>query len=308
MVATRRLEALSSSIAQRLDLPTGPWMVALSGGADSAALAWFAARLGKARAVHVHHGWPASDRLQAAALGVAEALKMTVEVARVDLDRVSETAARTARYEALDRRLRPSEWILTAHTLDDQAETVLANLLRGSGLDGLAGIPARRGRIARPLLDVSRSETRELAALASLPWIDDPYNLDPTPLRNRIRLALIPQLEEQFNPGLRRHLASAARAVAGLAVMAPDPGEMSENGWRAPAGVLWALGEQKAIDLLRRAVRALRLDYGLDRAEARRVWSVVAGDATATELRGRLRVERDGPWITITRSAGARLD
>jgi tRNA(Ile)-lysidine synthase len=299
MVATRRLSVLSEAVAQRLDLPEGKYIVALSGGADSAALAWLASRVGPIRAVHVHHGLAASDALEGAARGVAEALAIPFEVLPVALERFTENEARKARYDALASVRGQGEWILTAHTADDQAETVLANLLRGSGIDGLAGIPSRRGHISRPMLAITRSETRELATLAGLPWMDDPTNANLGPLRNRIRLQLIPQLEAEFNPAIRRHLSVAARAISEMTAVGPDPGEAIDGGWRVAAGVLWAMGREGAVRSLRPVVRRLRDGYGLDRSESERVWTVVAGAAAAAELSGGLRVERSGSWFVI---------
>lgn len=300
VVATRRLKALTELVEARLHLPQGPLLVALSGGADSGSLAWLAARQRSVRSVHVHHGLPSSNQLESAAKAIADLLGIPLEVRQIRLGRFSEAEARTARYRAFDSVREPAEWIVTGHTSDDQAETVLANLLRGAGLDGLAGIPARRGHIARPLLSISRSETRELATLAELPWIDDPANLEEGPLRNRIRLELIPQLESQYNPGLRRHLAAAAQAIAEGALVPVPIGEPSPSGWRVPAGVLWAMGQTGAISSLRRVVRELRAGYGLDRAEVERVWAVVNGGMRATELNGGLRISRSGPWVEIT--------
>lgn len=299
MVATRRLNALTASVERRLNLPDGRLLVALSGGADSASLAWLAARVRPIRLVHVHHGLPGSDLMEGAATAVARFLDIPLEVARVSLERFSEAGARVARYEALGTVRTEGEWILTGHTADDQAETVLANLLRGAGLDGLAGIPERRGHIARPLLRVSRSETRELATLAELPWIDDPANLDEGPVRNRIRRELIPRLEAEYNPGLRRHLVSAAQAISELTSGSYSIGEPTASGWRAPTGVLWAMGKSQATDVIRGAARELGTGYGFDRAGAERVWAVVVGETAATEVSGHIRVVRSGPWIEI---------
>ena len=302
MVATRRLDALAAAVAQRLDLPQGRWVIALSGGADSAALAWLTSRAGPVRAVHVHHGLAASDALERAARAVSDALAIPIEVRFVTLDKFSENAARSARYGALAAALGEGEWVLTAHTADDQAETVMANLLRGAGVDGLGGIPSRRGRIARPMLEVTRSETRELAALAGLPWMDDPGNADLGHLRNRIRLQLIPQLEAEFNPALRRNLTVAARAISEAGLAGPVPGEAVDGGWRVPAGVLWAMGSEGAVRAMRAVVRRLRDGYGLDRNESERAWAVVCGATRAAELTGGLRVERSGPWLLILAS------
>ena len=129
-----------------------------------------ASQAGPVRAVHVHHGLAASDALEQAARAIAADLAIPIEVGAVDARAIHRERGPHRSLPGLAGGLGEGEWILTAHTADDQAETVLANLLRGAGVDGLAGIPARRGRIARPLLDMTRSETRELATLAGLPW------------------------------------------------------------------------------------------------------------------------------------------
>ncbi|HZD05333.1 MAG TPA: tRNA lysidine(34) synthetase TilS [Longimicrobiales bacterium] len=219
MAEARRLKELADRLL--VDLPPGPLAVALSGGADSAALLWLCARQGReVRAVHVHHGLAASDTMAAAAETVAAAVGVPLEVVRVEVTvgPSFENQARQARYRALEGARRPGEWILTAHTSDDQAETVIDRLLRGSGIDGLAGIPPRRDPFVRPLLTVSRAETRELATLAGLAWRDDPLNQDPHPRRNRIRHRLIPSLEAEFNPRLRSRLADTAALLAQDAV------------------------------------------------------------------------------------------
>jgi tRNA(Ile)-lysidine synthase len=301
VVATRRLSALTETVEARLDLPHGPLLVALSGGADSASLAWIVARRRlPIRLAHIHHGLPGSDMMEEAAAAIAKDLDLPLEVRRLSLQRFTEGAARDARYQAFESIRAAGEWILTGHTSDDQAETVLLNLLRGAGVDGLAGIPPRRGHIARPLLAVSRAETRELATLAGLPWADDPSNVDLGPLRNRIRYVLIPQLEAEYNPSLRRHLFTAALALSDVAASRKPIGEAAGDGWRAAAGELWAMGRSGAITALRAIVANMRSGYGLDRAEAERVWAVIDGQAKGAELSGGLRVSRFGPWLEIT--------
>jgi hypothetical protein len=119
--------------------------------------------------------------------------------------------------------------------------------------------------------------------------------------RNQLRLQLIPHLEAHFNPALRRHLTAAALAISELETDAPDPGEAFAAGWRAPAGLLWAMGRVAAVRAVRPAVARLREGYGLDRGESERVWQVVAGAALAAELAGGLRAERAGPWFQISR-------
>lgn len=293
MVATRRLEQLRTELQARLDLPSPPFVVALSGGADSAALAGLVAPV---RLLHVHHGQPHSDRMQLAAEAIATALGLPLAVERATVEPWSEGAARVVRYDLLLARLEPKETLLTGHTADDQAETVLAHILRGSGLTGIAGIPRRRGRIARPLLEVGRTETREFATLAGLPWQDDPTNDETDALRNRIRHRLLPALEADYNPAIRSALAGLAQLAAGRDDGSPL-GEVLADGWRIPNSILWAAGPNGAGRIVREALRGWRAGYGIDRAEMQRVWEVVTGSRTAVELRDGLRVQRDGSWL-----------
>jgi tRNA(Ile)-lysidine synthase len=101
-------------------------------------------------------------------------------------------------------------WILLGHTRDDQAETVLLNLLRGSGVRGLAGMDACRPPWIRPLLGIGREELRGYAVRNGLAWREDATNQDPRFLRNRLRLRLLPWLESEFHPGVARVLARTA--------------------------------------------------------------------------------------------------
>jgi tRNA(Ile)-lysidine synthase len=126
-----------------------------------------------------------------------------------------EGAAREARYRALDQAASScgAAVILLGHTTDDQAETVLLGLARGSGTRSLAGMPERNGRCLRPLLEISRATTRAAcAALGLEPW-DDPQNADPSFARARVRQRLLPALEEELGPGVTEALARSARQL-----------------------------------------------------------------------------------------------
>jgi tRNA(Ile)-lysidine synthase len=200
-------------------------LVACSGGADSlalaAALAFAAPRLGlRAGGVTVDHGLQpgSADRAQAVAarltgLGLDPVIRTAVTVpGRGQAHQGPEAAARTARYEALDAAARRSDAaaILLGHTLDDQAETVLLGLARGSGARSLAGMPARRGLYRRPLLSVPRPVTRAACAAQDLPVWDDPHNDDPRFSRSRVRHKLMPVLEAVLGPGVTEALARSA--------------------------------------------------------------------------------------------------
>ncbi|MEV4198083.1 tRNA lysidine(34) synthetase TilS [Micromonospora globbae] len=208
----------------------GPVLVACSGGADSLALAdaaaFVAPRLGRrAGLVTVDHGLQEGSAERAAAVAawaVARGLA-PVEAVRVDVaGRLGgpEAAAREARYEALvaTARRHGAAALLTGHTRDDQAETVLLALARGAGPRGLAGMPARRDLggvpLLRPLLDVSRDQTRAAcAALDLTPWVD-PHNSDPAYARARVRAEALPALVRALGPGVLDGLARTARLVA----------------------------------------------------------------------------------------------
>jgi tRNA(Ile)-lysidine synthase len=126
-----------------------------------------------------------------------------------------EGAAREARYRALEQAASSggAAAILLGHTTDDQAETVLLGLARGSGARSLAGMPERNGRCLRPLLEVNRATTRAAcAALGLEPW-DDPQNADPSFARARVRHRLLPALEEELGPGVTEALARSARQL-----------------------------------------------------------------------------------------------
>ncbi|MFV2099493.1 tRNA lysidine(34) synthetase TilS [Micromonospora sp. LOL_024] len=209
---------------------SGPVLVACSGGADSLALAAAAAFVaprtgGTAGLVTVDHG------LQEGSARRAEAVARWAEragLAPVDVVRVQvagrpggpEAAAREARYQALTEvagRHRAVA-LLTGHTRDDQAETVLLALARGAGPRGLAGMPPRRDLagtpLVRPLLEVGRLETRAAClALGLTPW-EDPHNLDPAYARSRIRADVLPALVRSLGPGVLDNLARTARLTA----------------------------------------------------------------------------------------------
>lgn len=302
MAEPRRLTELAAATETAADIPSGPLAVALSGGADSAALIWFCRRLDRqVRAIHVHHGLAASDRLADAATAIAAQVGVDLQIERVTVPRgpSPENQARLVRYEALNRAVRPGEWILTAHTSDDQAETVLDHLLRTAGPDGLRGIPARRPPFARPLLMVDRSTTRELATLAGLPWVDDPVNESLDPLRNRIRLRLLPMLET-YNRRIRQSLAITADLVAAdvayLDSMITTGLELEPGRVKIPASALTTVEASPATRLARRFLAAA----GLDAA------SVAAVAGTLAVARGEAERHQPGAGISIRRE-GALL-
>ena len=202
-------------------------LVALSGGADSlalaAAVAFEAPKLGlRAASVTVDHGLQeGSAEVAAGAAAQAQEIGLDARVIRVDVaagPEGPEAAARTARYAALVRAARESgprpAVLLTGHTLDDQAETVLLGLARGSGaasLQGMAPVSEREGvTLVRPLLRIRRATTRAACVAAELePW-DDPHNADPAYARVRVRARVLPVLEAELGPGVAEALTRTA--------------------------------------------------------------------------------------------------
>lgn len=314
MAGSRRLSRLGSEVAARaaraLDGDGSPAAAALSGGADSAVLAWALQETGRrVRAVHIHHGWPASDRLEAAAGAVADRLGIGLTRIRVDASGAGslEAAARAARYAALEAEARDGELIATGHTLTDQAETVLGNLMRGAGLDGLRGVRRRRGRLARPMLDTARGETRELAVLLGMPFTDDPANQDPSFRRVRIRRALA-AWERTLAPGIGVRLAELAGLADADLRLLDELGagvEVEEGeGWvRLPAPVLNVMPPAAAARAVRRALRAAGGGYPGVRKDVEAVLAA-AGEGGSVRISGGRPVERAGVYVQIGAAGG----
>lgn len=202
-------EVLARELRDLLDTwPTTSLVIALSGGADSAALLAAAAELARQhpglslRALHVDHGLAGSAALAVAAAQVAADLGVPFEQVAVTVAPAPgeslEAVAREVRHAAFARALAPGEALLTAHHREDQAETLLLQLLRGAGLPGLAAMPAAAplgaGRLLRPLLAVSRASLRTFAAARPLPWVDDPMNDEARYDRVYLREAVWPAL------------------------------------------------------------------------------------------------------------------
>jgi tRNA(Ile)-lysidine synthase len=207
------------------DLAAGELVLAAcSGGADSlavaAALAFVAPRAGlRAAGVTVDHGLQPGSAERAASvtarlgsLGLEPVLRITVAAAPGGSGAGPEAAARKARYGALEAAASEcgAAAVLLGHTLDDQAETVLLGLARGSGGRSLAGMPARRGLYRRPLLTVRRATTSAACTeLGLTPW-DDPHNSDLRFTRARVRHQALPALEDALGPGVAEALARTA--------------------------------------------------------------------------------------------------
>jgi tRNA(Ile)-lysidine synthase len=248
------------------------YIIALSGGLDSTVLAHALAadreRHGKALlAVHIDHRlqpvsgrWGEYCRELAARFGIDfVAEQVSVEAGGSGL----EAAAREARYAALERHVAPGDWLLSAHHRNDQAETLLLNLMRGSGPLGLAGIgtltPFGAGWLARPLIDVPRAELEAYAASQELAWLDDPSNDDLRFDRNYLRHDLLPVLERRWAGAVERIARSADLAGEAAILLdelaAIDLQELGGRATRIEVDGLLELSEARQRNLLRHAIR-----------------------------------------------------
>lgn len=213
--AVGQLRAAVETFAKTYLVNDDQWCVALSGGPDSLALTAVAAPLRLTTALIVDHGLqPGSAavaetaRKQAIALGCVDAQVLCVQVGQ---EGGPEAAARTARYAAL-RAYRDGP-VLLAHTLDDQAETVLLGLGRGSGVRSIAGMRPHDPPWCRPLLGERRSATHAACAELGLTAWQDPHNTDRRFTRARLRLEVLPLLEDVLGGGVAEALARTATAL-----------------------------------------------------------------------------------------------
>ena len=283
-------------------------LVGCSGGADSLALAFGAFRTATAlrrplTAMVVDHALqPGSAavaeraRDQLCGLGIAD-----VVISRVTIDPRCggpEAAARHARYAALEAEASTREaTIWLAHTLDDQAETVLLGLARGSGPRSLTGMATRSGRLVRPLLGLRRSVTEAACAELGLdPW-RDPQNTDPRFARVRARSTVLPTLEAELGPGVAEALARTAALARDDADLLDELAADADPGTDAlDCTALLALPAA----LRTRVIRRWLLRHGADEVTARHVAAV---DALLTRWRGQGEIHL--PGVRVTRQDGS---
>lgn len=240
-------------------------LVAVSGGPDSCALLLALREAADGGALpapvavgHLHHGMrgAAADDDAAFVADLARRCGLPCAVGRASLSGANEADARRARYAFLTdaARERGADTLATGHTADDQAETVLLRVLRGTSVDGLAGIPVRRAlapdvAVVRPLLELSRAQVRDYVAHHGIVPRHDPTNDDPRYPRSRVR-ALLPALADAFQPqvgdALRRLAENAARDAAYLEQAADDLEARARD------------GDALRVPVLREAAPALR--------------------------------------------------
>ena len=266
---------------------------AVSGGPDSLALLVLAAEAGcRVTAWHVDHGLRPGSADEAD--GVAQAATrwgaaFEARTAHCQPGPNLEARARAARYEVLP------PGVLTGHTADDQAETVLLNLIRGAGPDGLAGIdPARR-----PLLALRRTETQALCDAVGLEPVQDPSNLDPAHRRNRIRHELLPLLCDIAQRDVVPIIARSAGLMGGIRDLLD---EMAAAIDPTDAKAVAQAPEPLAQMALRRWIQQeTNAEHPPDAAAIERVMAVVRNEARSTEIGGGWSVTRSSQRLGLQR-------
>jgi len=280
----------------------GPVVVACSGGADSVALLALAVDAGLAPvAVHVDHGLrPGSGREADAVASLAVRLGAGFRATHAEVDPGAnlEARARTARYDALERARADlgTEVVLVGHTADDQAETVLLNVLRGAAASGLSGMARRHGRLVRPLLGFRRTDTGALCEALGLDVLTDPMNDDRTFRRVVLRHDVLPMLS-----------ALAARDLVPVLARQADILRSESEYLDDLAGAAWPDADPPSAralialpsPLARRAVRQWLGAPPPSSAEVERVLAVAAGGSRAVELAGGRTVRRSGGRLSI---------
>ncbi|MDQ0372225.1 tRNA lysidine(34) synthetase TilS [Cellulomonas humilata] len=316
----REVAAVRSAVTAAVaDLPPDALvLVACSGGPDSLALAAGTAfvaqrstRAGtprRAEAVVVDHGLQeASAQVADDAAAACRGLGLPAVVVRVEVDGRGEAAARDARYAALDRVADElgAAVVLLGHTLDDQAETVLLGLARGSGARALAGMPATRGRFRRPLLGLRRADT--LAACAALhlqPWHDptnDGSHADAS-LRSRVRDDALPTLERVLGPGVADALARSAAQLRDDADLLDALADDLLAAARTADGLDVEILDKAPPALRTRALRSAAIAAGSPAGALGRS-HVLAVDALVTDWHGQGPVALPG-GIAVSRACG----
>lgn len=296
--------------------PGLPFAVALSAGADSTALLMACQERwpGQVRAVHVHHGLQAAaDGFEAFCRDLCQRHQVPLTVRHVDAraapGQSPEEAARQARYAAIAEAVRAS-WphvhdVVLAQHADDQVETLLIALSRGSGLPGLAGMPAHWQRLGlrwhRPWLDVPAEDLRHWLRLRGQEWIEDPTNLELQFTRNRIRALVLPALDEAL-PGFRETFARSMRHVAQAQQLLDELAQedLQRTGTPPLLAALQALPQARQALVLRLWLRRAH-DTTPSTAQLRELQSQIA-DCTTRGHRLRLKVgagfvERSGPRL-----------
>ena len=293
--------------------------IAFSGGVDSTVLAHLLVegrrKLAGLRLIHVDHGLQSESAAWSRHCArMARTWRVPLVALKADIPRrkgVSpEAAARDARYTLLLEAMVPGEVLVTAQHRDDQVETLLLQLFRGAGVTGLSGMPAiatfGKGRIARPMLDISRGEIEALARESKVRWIEDPSNADTRFSRNFLRQRLMPLIREHW-PGAEQAIARSATHMAVAASMlneiaAQDLARLADGAGLSVSGL-------RALPMSRRrnALRAFIARFGIEMPESSRLREmsgpllaaradaqpeVTWGDARIVRRAGRLELQK----------------
>lgn len=270
-----------------LPAPTG-YCVALSGGLDSTVLLHALAALREElalpiSALHVDHALQAdSARWAEHCAGLCSGLSIPLRQVRVEVgcckDKGLEATARQARYRAFEEALAEGEMLLSAHHQDDQAETLLLQLLRGGGVHGMAGMPPLRrlgrGWLARPLLDVARAGLLAYAKAQGLRWIEDPSNRDTHLERNYLRHELIPQLARR-RAGVGKVLARSAAHFAENAELLDELAATDLQACATDEGLLIPVMARLSLPRQRNLLRYFIRQQGLPLPDHRRLRSIL---------------------------------
>lgn len=307
--ASGTLPAALAACLERHVQPVDRLVVGLSGGVDSVVLLHALAALRPAAAlaaVHVHHGLsPHADRWAAFCGAFAQRLGVAFVCVRVEVERGSadglEAAARRARHGVFAEF--DADWIVLAHHRDDQAETLLFNLLRGTGLAGAAAMRAQRGRLLRPLLDIGRAEIEAYAVAHGLDWVEDESNHDTRHSRNFLRHRIIAPLTQRFAAAAQNLAAAAARFAEAQALLDDlarlDLGDRTE--FPVAVATLQALNEARARNALRYLLtqRGVRIPSEVRLREALRQMLAAGIDRHPAVKLGAHRLLRRRGWIFI---------
>lgn len=297
---------LLALLTERADFSglTAPVVVGCSGGADSVALLALTAAAGlRPVAVHVDHGLRVDSASDASVVeAAADRVGATWRTIPVEIGAGPnlEARARDARYAALDaaRVAAGATWVVVAHTADDQAETVLLNVLRGAAATGIAGMAARRDRIARPLLGLRRAETHALCATLGLAVVEDPMNADVAFTRVALRRQVLPLLEALAGRDLVPVLARQAEVLRAESEYLDDLARAVWPGEGEPSAP--ALAALHPV-LARRAVRVWLGVPPPSQAEVARVLQVARGERRAAQLAGGRGVSRSSGRLLLER-------
>lgn len=306
-------------------------LVAVSGGADSVALLrglqeQKTAGSGRLVAAHFNHRLRGAESAadEAFVAQLCQQLHLPLEIGRTDVAGLPasgdgiEAAAREARYAFLAQTADcwGARYVVTAHTADDQAETILLRILRGTGIRGLAGIPRARpltgsATLLRPLLEVRRSEVLQYLRDLQQDYRNDASNQDPSYSRNRLRHELLPLLARDYNPRVQEallrlgELAEEAQQVVDCRVHALEEQRVQVGSLSSARVLCSGLGKADAYLLRELLIRLWKRQGWPLQGMTQEAWTDLAALGAATSgkgcLPGNVSAEKQGEWLVLTR-------